>query len=248
MTLWRVELLRLWRTGRVWIILGIYVLFGVLGPLGARYLPEIIERFGGGIEVVVPEPTALDGMGQFTSNAGQLGLLAVLAVAAAALAFDARPEWAAFLRTRAGSVRALVVPRVVASAAAATLGLTAGSVVAALLTGVLIAPVPGDALVWGIVLGALYLTFAVAVVALAASIARQTMGTVLLSVGVLLVLPVFQLLPVLEDWVPSRLLGATTELLAGGAPGDLLPAVAVTVLLVPALLLVAERRLARREL
>ncbi len=248
MTLWRVELLRLWRTGRVWIILGIYVLFGVLGPLGARYLPEIIERFGGGIEVVVPEPTALDGMGQFTSNAGQLGLLAVLAVAAAALAFDARPEWAAFLRTRAGSVRALVVPRVVASAAAATLGLTAGSVVAALLTGVLIAPVPGDALVWGIVLGALYLTFAVAVVALAASIARQTMGTVLLSVGVLLVLPVLQLLPVLEDWVPSRLLGATTELLAGGAPGDLLPAVAVTVLLVPALLLVAERRLARREL
>lgn len=248
MTLWRVELLRLWRTGRVWIILGIYVLFGVLGPLGARYLPEIIERFGGGIEVVVPEPTALDGMGQFASNAGQLGLLAVLAVAAAALAFDARPEWAAFLRTRAGSVRALVVPRVVASAAAATLGLTAGSVVAALLTGVLIAPVPGDALVWGIVLGALYLTFAVAVVALAASIARQTMGTVLLSVGVLLVLPVLQLLPVLEDWVPSRLLGATTELLAGGAPGDLLPAVAVTVLLVPALLLVAERRLARREL
>ncbi len=248
MTLWRMELLRLVRTGRIWIIVGIYVLFGVIGPLGARYLPEILERFGGGIEVVVPPPTALDGMGQFASNAGQIGLLAVLAVAAAALTFDARPEWAAFLRTRTDAVRRLVVPRVVASSVAGGLGLAVGSVVAAVLTGVLIAPVPVGDLVLGTLVGALYLTFAVAVVAVAASIATQTMGAVLVSVGVLLVLPVLQLLPVIEDWVPSRLLGATTALMAGAAPRDLLPAVVVTVLVVPVLLAVAERRLARREL
>jgi ABC-2 type transport system permease protein len=247
MTLWRVEVLRLWRTGRIWIIVGIYVLFGVIGPLGARYLPEILERFGGGVEVVVPEPTALDGMGQFASNAGQLGLLAVLAVAAAALAFDARPQWAAFLRTRTSSVRALVVPRVVASTLAAAVGLAVGSVVAAVLTGLLIAPVPVGDLLLGIVLGALYLAFAVAVVAVASSIATQTMSAVLLAVGVLLVLPIVQLVPAVEDWVPSRLLGATTALMAGASPGDLLPAVVVTLVLVPVLVVVAERRLDRRE-
>ena len=248
MTLWHVELLRLWRTGRIWVLLGIYVLFGVIGPLGARYLPEILERFGGGIEVVVPEPTALDGMGQFASNAGQIGLLAVLAVTAAALAFDARTEWAAFLRTRVGSVRELVLPRVVASALAAGLALAVGSAVAAVLTGVLIAPVPVGDLLLGTALGAVYLVFAVAVVAVAASIATQTMSTVLLSVGVLLVLPVLQLLPVIEDWVPSRLLGATTALLAGAGPGDLAPALVVTVLLVPLLVTIAVRRLDHREL
>lgn len=247
MTLWRVELLRLWRTGRIWIIVGVYVLFGVIGPLGARYLPEILERLGGGMEVVVPEPTALDGMGQFASNAGQLGLLAVLAVAAAALAFDTRPEWSAFLRTRTGSVRALIVPRVVASAAAATVGLAIGSVVAAVLTGILIAPVALGDLVGGVLFGALYLLFAVAVVAVAASIARQTTSVVLLAATALLVLPILQLLPPVEDWVPSRLLGGTTALMAGASPGDLLPAVLVTVVLVPVLLLVAERRLERRE-
>lgn len=248
MTLWRVELLRLWRTGRIWILLGIHVLFGVVGPLGARYLPEILERFGGGIEVVVPTPTALDGMGQFASNAGQLGLLAVLAVTAAALAFDARPEWAAFLRTRVGSVRELVLPRVVAAAAAAASSFAVGSVVAAVLTGALIAPVPVGDLVLGIVLAGVYLAFAVAVVAVAASVARQTMSTVLLAVGVLLVLPILQLLPVIEDWVPSRLLGATTALLAGAGPGDLVPALVVTVVLVPVLVAVAVQRLEHREL
>lgn len=248
MTLWRLELLRLWRTGRIWIIVGIHVLFGIIGPLGARYLPEIIERFGGGIEVVVPEPTAVDGMGQFASNAGQLGLLAVLAVAAAALAFDARPEWAAFLRTRVVAVRALVVPRVMASTAVAILGLAVGSVVAAVLTRLLIAPVPVGDLLLGIVLGAVYLAFAVAVVAVAASIATQTMSTVLLSAGTLLVLPILQLLPVIEEWVPSRLLGATTALLAGAGPGDLVPALVVTVVLVPVLVGVAVHRLEHREL
>lgn len=247
MTLWRVEVLRLWRTGRIWIIVGIYLLFGVIGPLGARYLPEILERFGGGIEVVVPEPTALDGMGQFLSNAGQLGLLAVLAVAAAALAFDARPEWAAFLRTRTTSLRAVVVPRVVATSVAAAGALAVGSVVAAVLTGILIAPVATGDLALGTVMGAVYLTFAVAVVAVAASVARQTMGTVLLAAGVLIVLPIVQLVPVLENWVPSRLVGATTALMAGATPGDLMPALVVTVLLVPLLVLLAERRLARRE-
>ena len=248
MSLWHVELLRLWRTGRIWIIVGIYVLFGVIGPLGAAYLPEILERVGGGMEVVVHEPTALDAMAQFNSNAGQLGLLAVLAVAAAALAFDAKPEWAAFLRTRTRSVRALVLPRVVASTVAAAIGLAVGSVVAAVLTRVLIEPVPVGDLLLGILLGTLYLAFAVAVTALAASIARQTMGAVLLAVGILLVLPILQLVPPIEAWIPSRLLGATTELLAGVPAGDLLPAVLVTLVVVPLLLLVAERRLEHREL
>lgn len=247
MTLWRLELLRLVRTGRLWIIIGVYVLFGVVGPLGARYLSRLVERFGGGVQVVVPEPTALDGMGQFHSNAGQLGLLAVLAVAAAALTFDARPEWAAFLRTRTRSVRHLVVPRVVASTLAAVLGLVLGSVVAAVLTGVLIAPVPLDDLLLGTAFGAVYLAFAVAVVAAASSVARQTMSTVLLAVGVLLVLPILQVLPIIEDWVPSRLLGATTALMAGATVADLLPALVVTILLVPLLVVAAERRLGRRE-
>ena len=247
MTLWRMELLRLLRTGRIWIIVGVYVLFGVIGPLGARYLPQILERFGGGMEVVVPEPTALDGMGQFHSQAGQLGLLAVLAVAAAALVFDNREEWAAFLRTRTQSVRQLVLPRVVASTVAAVLGLAAGSVVAAVLTGALIAPVDVGDLLLGVVLGALYLAFAVSVVAVASSIAEQTMSTVLLAVGVLIVLPILQFLPAIQDWIPSQLLGATTALMAGASLGDLLPAVAVTVVVVPLLLLVTERRLAYRE-
>lgn len=247
MSLWRVEVLRLFRTGRIWIVVGIYALFGVLGPISAKYLPQIIERFGGGVEVTVPEATPVDAIGQFLSNAGQIGLLAVLAVAAGALTFDARREWAAFLRTRTRSMRQLVLPRVALPAAAATVALAVGTGVAAMLTVVMIGGLPIGDLVLGTLLGAVYLVFAVAVVAVAASIARQAITAVLLAVGVLLVLPILQVVAVIEPWLPSTLLGATTALLAGVPLTELLRAAVVTVVVSGLLLVVAIRRLAARE-
>lgn len=247
MTLWRMEWLRLARTGRLWILLGVYALFGVLGPFSARHLPEIIERFGGGVEVVVPDPTPVAGMGQFYSNAGQIGLLAVVAVAAAALTLDAHPTWTAFLRTRVASVQQLVLPRAVLSTLGAVLGLGVGTALAAGLTGVLIgAPDAGD-VVLGTVFGAVYLAFVVAVVAVAASMTRQVLTNVLLAVGILLVLPILQVVSVIEPWLPSKLLGATTSLMAGVAVTELLKATAVAFVLVPALFTLATWRMTHRE-
>lgn len=247
MTLWRVEMLRLVRTGRIWIVVGVYVLFGILGPVTAAYLPEILERFGGGVEVTVADPTPIDGMGQFFSNAGQLGVLAVLTIAAGALTFDAKPEWAAFLRTRTPSLWQLVIPRVLGPTLAAVVALVAGTAVAAALTTVLIGGLPVVDLVVGTVLGALYLAFAVTVVAVAASVTRQAVTTVLLSVGVLVVLPILQIVSAIEPWLPSKLLGATTALLAGVPVTELLKAAVVTAAAVPALLALATRRLDQRE-
>ena len=247
MTLWRVEWLRLVRTHRLWVVLGIYVFFGVTGPLSARYLPEIIGRFAGDVQVTLPDPTPAAGMAQFASNAGQLGLLAVLVVAAGALTFDARPPWSAFLRTRVPRLLDLVLPRVVVSAALAILALALGAGVAVATTTALIGAPDLVGVLLGVVFGAVYLALAVAVVAAVASVARTAVTTVLGSVGVLLALPLLQLVPTLGAWSPSRLLGAGDALLAGTPVGDLVPALVVALALLPVLVLGACARLATRE-
>ena len=248
MTLWRVEWLRLLRTHRLWVVVGIYTFFGVTGPLTARYLPEIIDRFAGDVQMTVPDPTPAAGMAQFSSNAGQLGLLAVLVVAAGALTFDARPPWSAFLRTRVPRLLDLVLPRVVVSAALAVVGLVVGTAVAVTVTSLLIGAPDLVDVGLGLGFGAVYLALAVAVVAAAASVARTAVSTVLVSVGVLLALPRLQLLPTVGEWSPSRLLGAGDALLAGTPAGDLVPALLVALVLVPALVLGASARLATREI
>ncbi len=138
MTLWTLERLRLLRTNRLLILLGAYLFFGVTGPLTARYLDRILARFGGDVQITLPTPTPPDGITQFIANASQLGLLAVVVVAAGALALDADREKAIFLRTRVRNVWQLLLPRVVTVSVAAIAALVLGTLVATVLSVVLI--------------------------------------------------------------------------------------------------------------
>ena len=138
------------------------MLFGVVGPLTARYLPELVERFGGGLEIVVlAEPIPADGITQFNANAQQLGILAVVAVAGAALVFDANREMSIFLRTRV-SVTEILRPRFVVNSLGQSRALVIGAGIALVETWVLLGSIPLGPFMAGVALNVLYLVFAVA--------------------------------------------------------------------------------------
>jgi ABC-2 type transport system permease protein len=247
MTLWKLEVARLVRTHRWMILFGVYLFFGAVGPLTARYLGEILERFGGGVTVEIPDPRPVDGIVQYVSNASQLGLLAVVIVAAAALALDARPEVAAFLRTRVERAGVLLVPRYVVTAAAAGLALVAGTALAWVMTAALLGSLPAGSLVLGTLYGALYLAFAIAVVAAVAGYTAGQTTTVFGALAILILLPLLGLVPAVSPWMPSELLGAVSALVEGVPAGEFARSVAVTVILTAALLGVAVRRFDTRE-
>jgi ABC-2 type transport system permease protein len=248
MTLWRLEGARLWRTRRWMIVFGVYAFFGVVGPLTARYLSAILATFGGGVEVVAPEPTPAMGIGQFLSNASQLGLLAVVVVAAGALAVDARPEFAAFLRTKVSEPWRLLLPRYVVSTAAAVAALVVGTGLAWLLTLALIGAPPAGALVGGTLYGALFLAFAVAVVTAVAGYARSQATTVFGALILLLVLPILAIADPVADWLPSDLVGAAAAMVEGAPAGEFVRSALVTVVLTAAALALGLRRFLTREL
>ena len=248
MSLWRLERLRLLRTHRWLILFGAYAAFGVLGPLTARFIRELFGRAGGEITIIAPDPRPVDGIIQFVTNAGQLGLLAVVVVAAGAFAFDAHPQRAAFLRTRSSRPDRLVVAPYVVTTVATVLALLAGTALATLLTTLLIGPLPTGALVVGTTYGALYLGFVVAVVAAAAGVVRTQIATVFLAVGVLLALPVVAMLDVVRPWAPSELLLAVVGMVEGAPASDYARAAGTSVVATVVLLLFAARRLGRREL
>jgi ABC-2 type transport system permease protein len=244
--LWRLEVLRLLRTKRWIALFGVYLFFGFLGPLTAAYMGEIIERFGGGVQIVVPDPTPADGITQYVSNAQQLGLLVVVVLAAGGLAFDARPEIGVFLRTRASSLWAIVGPKYAVVTAVSCLAFVAGSAAAWYETWVLIGSLPVGGMVVGIALGCLYLPFAVALVALATTMTSSVLTAVLLAIGALVALPILGIAGALQPWLPSQLVGALDGLARGADAGDYLRSVGVTVPLT-ALTLIGAVALARRR-
>lgn len=215
MSLWRLEILRLFRTYRFWILLAVFASFGALGPLTARFLPEIVDAVGGGVEIAVPPPTPELAMAGYLGNALQIGMLAVVFVAAAALAFDAKPEMAVYLRTRA-SVRQILTPRYVVNMAAAVVSFFIGTAIAYVGSIMLIdAPRLGGTVTATLLL-AVYLIFAVALTGLAASFVRSVPGAVLITVAALIVIGIIGLIPQVEPWLPSSLVGSFDALISGG--------------------------------
>jgi len=228
-TLWRLELVRLFRTHRIWILFGVFALFGALGPLTVRFLPEIVEAVGGGVEIAVPPPSPELAMAGYLGNALQIGILAIAFVAAAALAFDSKPEMAVYLRTRA-SIPQILAPRYVVNMLASVVSFVIGTTIAYVGSAILIgAPLLGGTVTATLLLS-VYLVFVVALTGFAASLVRSIPGTALITVGVLIVIGIIGLIPQVDAWLPSSLVGSFDALIAGGG-FDYWGPLAVTIIL-----------------
>lgn len=245
MTLWRLELVRLFSTHRIWILFGVFALFGALGPLTVRFLPEIVEAVGGGVEIAVPPPSPELAMAGYLGNALQIGILAIAFVAAAALAFDSRPEMAVYLRTRA-SIPQILAPRYVVNMLASVVSFIIGTTIAYVGSAILIgAPLLGGTVTATLLLS-VYLVFVVALTGFAASLVRSIPGTALITVGVLIVIGIIGLIPQVDAWLPSSLVGSFDALIAGGG-FDYWGPLAVTIILSMGLIAASFALMERRE-
>jgi ABC-2 type transport system permease protein len=250
MTLWRLEFLRVVRTRRWVALAAVYVGFGLLGPLSAKYLAEILKRTGSGqqgLTITFPPPVPADGMASYVGNALQVGTIVAVVVAAGALAFDAIPEMGVFLRTRTTNVWQILVPRLVVSFAVCSAAFVVGTGTAWYETWALLGPLSASEVGWGILLGILFTAFLVALVAAVSQWTKGVLGTVLTSLVVLIVLPILGVVHAIQEWLPTRLGGALTELTAGAAATDFWKSALVAAVSIAGLLALAARGARRRE-
>lgn len=74
----RKEFLEAFRTYKILILGIIFFVFGMMSPLAAKFLPELVENFmPEGMAMTVPEPTAMDAWSQFFKNISQIGLFVI---------------------------------------------------------------------------------------------------------------------------------------------------------------------------
>ena len=131
---------------------------------------------------------------------------------------------------------------------AAAAGLLAGSVAAWYETVVLIGPLPVERVLLGTALGALFLAFAVAVVAAAAAMFRGVLATAGATLVLLLSLAIFGSIGALSEWLPTTLTGAAADLAAGESPARYVRSTIVTLLATAVALYLSTLLGRRREL
>lgn len=98
----RKELLESWRTYRLPVVGGLFVLVGLASPLLARFLPEIVRAAAGDAlrPIEIPTPTAADAVDQVQKNLGQFGAFAAIVLAMGSVAGELERGTAAFILAR----------------------------------------------------------------------------------------------------------------------------------------------------
>ncbi len=242
MSVWRLEWLRVWRTRRLIVLLGTFLILGLGSPVLTYYLPDIVKHSASdGVQIVVPKQTAIDGIQSYAGNLDQLGTLIVVVVAAGTLCLDAHPILAAFYRTRQHGPR-LLLGRYATLTAAVVGTLALGTLGAWYETAVLLGSLQATDVLGGFLLEALWFGFVTAVVAAAASLVRGVSGAIGAAVALLLAIAV---LPALKSWLPTRL--ADGVALLAQRQDELWRPVLVTAAATFLLLALATDRFARRE-
>jgi len=67
------------KTYKLFIMLMIFIIFGITNPLIAKLMPEIVGSLvTDGVVITLPEPTAYDAWAQFFKNATQMGLFVMV--------------------------------------------------------------------------------------------------------------------------------------------------------------------------
>ena len=76
------ELIESVKTQRLTILLIVFAIFGIMNPLIALMLPNILAgaELAPSMVIELPEPTAIDSWMQFFGNVGQMGMIAVLLI------------------------------------------------------------------------------------------------------------------------------------------------------------------------
>ncbi len=73
------EGLELVRTYKLLLMILIFFAFGVMSPLMAKLMPDLMSQLvTEGIEISLPEPSAIDSYAQFFKNLTQMGLMVIV--------------------------------------------------------------------------------------------------------------------------------------------------------------------------
>lgn len=248
----RKEVLESWRTMRLPVVAGLFLVVGLGSPLLARFLPEIIaaaggDQFGG---ITLPPPVAADALDQLWKNLAQFGAFTAIILAMGAVATERDRGTAAFVLSKGASRGAFLGAKVVVIGAVLALGVGLATIVAWVYTAILFEPPPITGWVAMAALAWLGLAAWAAITFLGSTVTGSTAAAAGIGFGAWLGLTIIGAIPTIERLVPAGLTGPALALGAGSPVevSDLVIPVLATGVIIAVSLIVAARAFARQEL
>jgi ABC-2 type transport system permease protein len=242
------ELLESVRTYKLLIMLIVFFIFGIMSPLAAKMMPEILGSvMPEGLTVTLSEPAAIDSWTQFFKNVSQMGLVVTVIVFSEILGAELSKGTLINMLTKGLSRSTIILSKYTAMTMIWTVSYAAAFIVT---WGYTVYLFPDDGisnLLFSVFCLWLFGMFLLAILLFASTLIKSNYGALLISGAVIVVLMLCNIVPNLQKYNPLLLASDNVSLLAKMVEvSSLLYAVAISILcsviLVIASILVFRKR------
>ena len=213
----RKEIIEQWRTYRLLISVVVLGLFGMLSPLTAKFLPDIMKAVPGAdmVASLIPTPTIADAFGQYIKNTNQFGVLIALLITMGAVAQEKERGTAAILLVKPLSRGAFLLSKFFSICLTLMISLVVACLLAYYYTLFLFNAT--DIGAW-VVMNALLLVEILVVVAITllfSTLVRSQAAAAGLAVGVLLISAIVGAVPAFGKYLPAELVNWGGSIMVG---------------------------------
>jgi len=228
------EVLEIFRTYKILILVSVFFLFGMLSPLTAKLMPEIFKSLAlDGIVITIPPPIALDAYAQLFKNLGQMGMLVVLLVFSGMLSAEITKGMLINMLTKGLSRSAVILSKFTVSLVTWSVSLLIAFVTTYGYTAYLFGSGNQPNLLFSVFCLWLFGTFLLSLILLSSSFTPDNFGGLSLTSVLIVILMILDAFPRLHQFNPIALASMNVALLAKTVKvGEVMPIVFVIALLI----------------
>ncbi len=244
-----------YKKNRFFVMTVVLLLFGIMSPLTAKYLPEIIKVLMGTTEEIaklgfqIPTPTIQDSYVQYFKNLTQMGIFIQILVFMGMISEEKSKGTVVLILTKAVPRKTFLLAKFAAACLVLTGSLLVSSAGFYYYTYLLFGDWPSTGTLAGIALYLLFSVFILAYTLFASTITKSVAISALIAIGGYFSLSILSLLPKISDYFPMKLTEAAYQIsIEASRTGDYMKAIAVTCLGVIAFLAVSILSFQRQEL
>jgi len=242
------ELLESIRTYRLLIMLLVFFIFGIMSPLAAKMMPEILSTaMPEGITVSLAEPTAIDAWTQFFKNISQMGLIVTIIIFSGVLGTELSKGTLINLLTKGLSRNTVILSKFTGMAIIWTISYATSFIVT---LGYTVHLFPNDEvsnLLFSVFCLWLFGIFLLTVLLFASTLIKNNYGALLISGAVIVVLKLCNIVPRLQSYNPLSLASDNVSLLTKTVEVSSLSDAAAISIICSAMLIIASILIFRKR-
>lgn len=221
------------RTYKLFIMLIVFILFGVMNPLVAKLTPHIIKTLiPGGNSISIPEATALDSWAQFFKNITQMGIIVTLLVFSGILVTELSKGTLINILTKGLSRQAVILSKFTSMILIWTLSVAVSFIITWIYTGYLFPDGGTNNLLFAVFCLWLFGSFLLSLLIFSSTITNTNYGSLIIIGFTVVIGMLLNIIPSFQKYNPISLSTRSMELLTSTiSPTYLYKAIIVTFIL-----------------